>query len=307
MMRTGGTPQEEDLDQRINELVEKGDAITLEFNVMQEENQMQQRRLNTRHKELMTQFQRKELPCHKDLLELSHEQINLDHDIRERLEQLYQRERLLREEAIEELQHRRRRLREIIRQELQELVQKKKENPERPRINSITPTACPIVKREKEKVPTFKAPPHPKVKSEAAPTVVIKAPPPKLSDDEDVGIPPPRPPEVPHPSEIPREYEVPQLKRIMTPERKTYVGTKEGQRAERKLSREPSRQRSEPLPPIPEQEVIPPSPKKAAPVLRDERAPPPPKLSDEEDVGISPPPPPEVPQPSEIPREYEVP
>ena len=69
----------------------------------------------------------------------------------------------------------------------------------------------------------------------------------------------------------------PQLKRIMTPDRKTYVGTKEGQRTERKLSREPSRQRSEPLPPLPEQEVIQPSPKKAPPALRDESAPPPPK------------------------------
>ena len=51
---------------------------------MQEENRMQQRRLNARHKELMTQFQRKEMPCYEDLLELSHKQINFDHDRRER-------------------------------------------------------------------------------------------------------------------------------------------------------------------------------------------------------------------------------
>jgi len=132
------------------------------------------------------------------------------------------------------------------------------------------------VKSREVKQPTFKVPPHPKAKSEAVPKVVTKAPPPKLSDGEDVGLPPPPPPEVPHPSEIPREHEVPQLKRIMTPERRTYVGTKEGQQAERKLSREPNRQRSEPLPPIPEQEVLQPSPKKAE-TIREESAPPPPK------------------------------
>ena len=83
---------------------------------------MRQRRPNVRHKELLDQFHRKEMPCHKNLLELSHKRINFDEERTERLEQLYQRERLVREEAIEELQHRRRRLREITRQELQELV-----------------------------------------------------------------------------------------------------------------------------------------------------------------------------------------
>ena len=95
------------MDQRISELIEKGDAITREFNLTQEENKMNQRRLNVRHKELLDQFHKKEIPCHKDLLDLSHEQINFDADRRERLEQLYQRERLVREEAIEELKHRR--------------------------------------------------------------------------------------------------------------------------------------------------------------------------------------------------------
>ena len=57
-----------------------------------------------------------------------------------------------------------------------------------------------------------------------------------------------------------------------------YVGaTKDVHRTERKASREPIRQRSEPLAPIPEQEVIQPSPKKAPPVLREESTPPPPK------------------------------
>jgi hypothetical protein len=69
--------------------------------------------------------------------------------------------------------------------------------------------SCPIVKSGEIKQPTFKVPPHPKAKSEAVPKVAMKAPPPKLSDDKDVGIPPPPPPEVPHPSEIPREHEVP--------------------------------------------------------------------------------------------------
>ena len=56
MMRAGGTPPEEDVDQRLNDIIEKRDAITLEFNVTQEENRTQQRRLNAKHKELMTQF-----------------------------------------------------------------------------------------------------------------------------------------------------------------------------------------------------------------------------------------------------------
>ena len=62
---------------------------------------MRQRRLNARHKELLEQVHKKEIPCHKDLLDLSHEQVNFDAEGRERLEQIYQRERLVREEAIE--------------------------------------------------------------------------------------------------------------------------------------------------------------------------------------------------------------
>ena len=78
---------------------------------------------------------------------------------------------------------------------------------------------------------------------------------------------------MPHPSEIPKEFEVPQVKRLMTPERKTYRGN---QRVERRSSREPAR-RSEPLQPIPEQEVIQPSPRRIATATREDSAPPPPK------------------------------
>ena len=140
------------------------------------------------------------------------------------------------------------------------------------------PMSCPIrptVKSDQERQPAFKSPPQPKTKSEGVPKAIQKAPPPKLEDEEESGLlPPPPPPQVPHPSEIPKEFEVPQVKRLMTPERKTYTGN---QRVERRSSREPAR-RSEPLQPIPEQqEVIQPSPKKIATATREDSAPPPPK------------------------------
>jgi hypothetical protein len=69
---------QEDVDQQTLELIEKGAAITREFDLTQEENKMKQRRFNVRHKELVDQFHKKEMPCHKDLLGLSHEQINFD-------------------------------------------------------------------------------------------------------------------------------------------------------------------------------------------------------------------------------------
>ena len=74
---------EEEVDQRISELIEKGEAITRELDLTQEENKMKQRRFNVRHKELVDQFHKKEIPCHKDLLNLSHEQINFDAERRE--------------------------------------------------------------------------------------------------------------------------------------------------------------------------------------------------------------------------------
>ena len=164
---------------------------------------MKQRRFNVRHKELRDQFNKMEIPCHKDLLDLSHEQINFDAERRERLEQLYQRQKSVREEATEELKHRRQRFREIAREELQEIVQKKRENEGKPRINLVTPIASSVVKDDQERQPAFKSPPHPKMKSEGVPKAIQKAPPPKLEDVEETELPPP--PEVPHPSEITKE------------------------------------------------------------------------------------------------------
>jgi hypothetical protein len=105
MIRVEEGPDE--VDQRISELIEKGESITREFDRTQEENFLKQRKFNIRHKELLDQFHRKEMPCHKDLLDLSHEQINFDAERREKLEQLFLRERSLREETIKELKQRR--------------------------------------------------------------------------------------------------------------------------------------------------------------------------------------------------------
>ena len=66
-----------------------GESITKEFDRTQEENFLKQRKFNIRHKELLDQFHRKEMPCYKDLLDLSHEQINFDAERREKLEQLF--------------------------------------------------------------------------------------------------------------------------------------------------------------------------------------------------------------------------
>ena len=67
--------------------------------------------------------QQQEIP-YEDRWNLSHEQINFDNERKEQLENLYQRERAIREEAVKELQDRRSRLRELTRQELQEEVQR---------------------------------------------------------------------------------------------------------------------------------------------------------------------------------------
>ena len=72
MMRVEEKQAQEDVDQQIRELIEKGEAITREFDLTQEENKMKQRRFNVRHKELVDQFHKKEMPCHKDLLDLSY-------------------------------------------------------------------------------------------------------------------------------------------------------------------------------------------------------------------------------------------
>jgi hypothetical protein len=75
MMRTGESPPDDEVDQRLNELIQRGDAVTLEFNVLQEESRVQQRLYNLRHIQLVQAFQRQKIPCYKDLLDLSHEQI----------------------------------------------------------------------------------------------------------------------------------------------------------------------------------------------------------------------------------------
>ena len=85
MMKVEERPVQEEVDQQIRELIEKGEAITREFDLTQEENFMKQRRFNVKQKELVDQFHKKEIPCHKDLLDLSHEQINFDAERREKL------------------------------------------------------------------------------------------------------------------------------------------------------------------------------------------------------------------------------
>ena len=85
MMKVERQPDHEDVDQQIRELIEKGEAITRDFDLTQEEYKMKQRRFNVRHKELVGQFHKKEIPCHKDLLDLSHEQINFDAERREKI------------------------------------------------------------------------------------------------------------------------------------------------------------------------------------------------------------------------------
>ena len=53
MMKVEEKPVQEDVDQQIRELIEKGEAITREFDLTQEENKMKQRRFNVRHKEFV--------------------------------------------------------------------------------------------------------------------------------------------------------------------------------------------------------------------------------------------------------------
>jgi hypothetical protein len=50
---------QDEVDQTIRELIEKGETITREFDRTQEENKMKQRSFNVRHKELVDQFHKK--------------------------------------------------------------------------------------------------------------------------------------------------------------------------------------------------------------------------------------------------------
>ena len=65
------------------------------------------------------------------------------------------------------------------------------------------PMSCPIKPKTQgdvERQPTYKSPPHPK------PKVVMNAPPPSLVEEDESELPPPPPPpEGPHPSDIPKE------------------------------------------------------------------------------------------------------
>ena len=124
MMRTRTEDRSEEYDTRHQELERKGEAITRKHEEVTRYHDEVQREFNVSHKNLTRSGNPPYLP---EMVKLANEQINFDYATKQQLENHYEREKNLRNEAFEAIRSRRRRIYELVQEALQEFHSKEQE------------------------------------------------------------------------------------------------------------------------------------------------------------------------------------